>query len=90
MSINSTIQDVHDKLKYDNDDVTFHMGLYPGKETMLTDGGTNEKSFEKIGKWRKIFIQTLGNRFGQIIETKWNFKVSKTNIPNNLHKRDNA
>ena len=32
MPINSTIQDVHDKLKYDNDDVTFHMGLYPGKK----------------------------------------------------------
>ena len=25
MPINSTIQDVHDKMKYDNDDVTFHV-----------------------------------------------------------------
>ena len=66
MPINSTIQDVHDKLKYDNDDVTFHMGLYPGKETMLTDLGLLRDLTTQ-----NLMIDLFVSRYNFIIQNKW-------------------
>jgi len=66
MSINNTVQDVHDKLKYDNNDVTLHMGLYLGKETMLTDIGLLRDLTTQ-----KLMIDLFLSRYNFITQNKW-------------------